>query len=244
MASDSRRTTPSTPGSSSSFAPSASKRSTETAWYDKYRIRDSILDTYGKKNDESSEKSSALKVYSFSAHNIEPAHWKLVQTIEHNDDKARTHALSHAQKSKYRHIDNMPFFTLNNGSTLPAIGLGTWKAERGQVRSAVHIALQAGYRHIDCASVYQNEEEVGDALHYAISNGFIPREKLYVCSKVWNTDHAPDRVRASCIRSLKALKLDYLDLYMVQSISLFLFMSVMIDWCLTNIVYIHRYIGQ
>jgi len=114
----------------------------------------------------------------------------------------------------------MPHFTLRNGHRMPAVGLGTWKAERGQVRAAVHFALQAGYRHIDCASVYQNEEEVGEALQAALTPGHVPREELFVCSKVWNTEHAADRVRAACIRSLQALKLTYLDLYMVRTESI------------------------
>lgn len=88
-----------------------------------------------------------------------------------------------------------------------------------QVRAAVHVALQAGYRHIDCAAVYQNEEEVGEALDAALAGGHVLRRDLFVCSKVWNNDHSAERVRAACLRSLKALRLDYLDLYMVGLIS-------------------------
>lgn len=62
---------------------------------------------------------------------------------------------------------------------------GTWKADKGQVRLAVHQALQAGYRHIDCASVYQNEEEVGEALEVALSGAHVAREELFICSKAW-----------------------------------------------------------
>ncbi|PRW56478.1 aldo-keto reductase family 4 member C9-like [Chlorella sorokiniana] len=107
-------------------------------------------------------------------------------------------------------------FPLRDGTRIPAVGLGTWKAAPGEVRQAVHVALQAGYRHIDCASVYQNEEEVGDALDHVLRNGLLPRSELYICSKVWNTDHSAARVRQACLKSLKALKLDYLDLYLIH----------------------------
>ncbi|MCP3848820.1 MAG: aldo/keto reductase, partial [Gammaproteobacteria bacterium] len=89
----------------------------------------------------------------------------------------------------------MPTATLRDASTMPLIGLGTWKAERGEVRRAVEHAVRAGYRHIDCASVYQNEDEVGEALDYVVSRGLVRREELFVCSKVWNTDHSASRVR-------------------------------------------------
>ena len=57
---------------------------------------------------------------------------------------------------------------------------------------------------------------MGDALDHVVTQGLVPREELFVCSKVWNTDHAADKVRAACVRSLKALKLSYLDLYLVR----------------------------
>lgn len=99
---------------------------------------------------------------------------------------------------------------------MPAVGLGTWKAAPGEVRAAVATALQAGYRHIDCAEVYQNEEEVGEALGRVLEQGLVPRHELFIVSKVWNTNHAAARVRQACVRSLKALRLDYLDLYLIH----------------------------
>jgi hypothetical protein len=86
-------------------------------------------------------------------------HWEAVLAAEAREQAARPTALLEAERAKYQRV-GMPSFTLNSGYKLPAVGLGTWKADKGQVRQAVHVALQAGYRHIDCAAIYQNEEEV------------------------------------------------------------------------------------
>lgn len=177
-------------------------------WYDKYKVDAGIPAT---------SSSAKITLFDFSAiTEVPPGDWEAAQAAERREIAARPAALLAAERALYRKIENMPHFTLRDGHKIPAVGLGTWKADRGQVRSAVHVALQAGYRHIDCASVYQNEDEVGDALHHALSRGHIQRSELFICSKVWNNDHAPDRVRAACLRSLKALKLDYLDLYMIH----------------------------
>lgn len=107
-----------------------------------------------------------------------------VAAAEQREVAARPAATAAAQRALYVRVD-VPSFTLRDGRRIPAVGLGTWKAGPGEVRTAVHIALQAGYRHIDCASVYQNEEEVGDALEHVLSKGLVPRQELYICSKVW-----------------------------------------------------------
>ncbi|OQV07213.1 hypothetical protein CLAIMM_11678 isoform 1 [Cladophialophora immunda] len=100
--------------------------------------------------------------------------------------------------------------TLSNGNSIPAIGLGTWLAPSGEVGDAVAIALQEGYRHIDCALIYKNEAEVGEG----IRRSGIPREEIFITSKLWNTFH-PNAVE-SLRRSLEALGTDYLDLYLVH----------------------------
>ena len=74
---------------------------------------------------------------------------------------------------------------LNSGHAIPRIGLGTWKSEKGQVKRAVYEALKVGYRHVDCAAIYENEHEVGAALQQAFSQGVTVREQVFVTSKLW-----------------------------------------------------------
>ena len=104
---------------------------------------------------------------------------------------------------------------LPSGGEMPLIGLGTWQAPKGEVGAAVTAALAANYRHIDCAAIYGNEAEVGEALSAAIGGG-LKRDELFVTSKLWNSEHDPKDVRGACVQSLKDLKLDYLDLYLIH----------------------------
>ncbi|WVQ84838.1 hypothetical protein IAT38_006995 [Cryptococcus sp. DSM 104549] len=101
-------------------------------------------------------------------------------------------------------------FKLNTGASIPAVGLGTWQAEPGEVRKAVAIALKNGYRHIDAALVYGNENEVGQG----IKDSGVKREDIFITSKVWNTYH--DRVAEGLKQTLEALGTDYLDLYLIH----------------------------
>ena len=103
-----------------------------------------------------------------------------------------------------------------NGDTLDAIGLGTWKAEPGEVYNAVREAIKTGYRHIDCAWIYDNEAEIGQAFQDAFDAGDVTREELFVTSKLWNSFHAPEDVEPAIKESLEALKLNYLDLYLIH----------------------------
>ncbi|KAL1753365.1 NADP-dependent oxidoreductase domain-containing protein [Schizophyllum commune] len=103
-------------------------------------------------------------------------------------------------------------YTLPSGDRIPSVALGVWKAGRGEVGQAVKVALDAGYRHIDDARVYRNEEEVGAAW----SEGGYKREDLWITSKLWNDHHDPRDVEKSLDASLEALNTTYLDLFLIH----------------------------
>uniref|UniRef100_A0A9J8APT1 alcohol dehydrogenase (NADP(+)) n=1 Tax=Cyprinus carpio carpio TaxID=630221 RepID=A0A9J8APT1_CYPCA len=109
------------------------------------------------------------------------------------------------------------FAVLSTGRKIPLVGLGTWKSELGLVKQAVIWALQSGYRHIDCAPIYGNETEIGEAFQEMMGpEKGIRREDVFVTSKLWNTKHHPDDVEPSLLKTLKDLKLEYLDLYLIH----------------------------
>lgn len=110
----------------------------------------------------------------------------------------------------------MKTLNFSNGDALPICGLGTWKSEPGEVYQAVLWAIEAGCRHIDCAAFYHNEKEVGAALAEAFANGLVKREEVFVTSKLWNDRHRLEDVKGGIEISLKDLKLDYLDLYLMH----------------------------
>lgn len=99
---------------------------------------------------------------------------------------------------------------------MPAIGLGTWKSGKGEVEEAVKIALNNGYRHIDCAATYGNEAEIGNAFSNVFSEGKIKREDVWVTSKLWNDSHKKEDVIPALKQTLKDLQLEYLDLYLIH----------------------------
>ncbi|MFY9427143.1 MAG: aldo/keto reductase [Caldicoprobacterales bacterium] len=104
-------------------------------------------------------------------------------------------------------------FTLSNGVEIPCIGFGTWQIPDGEVAvSAVLSALEAGYRHIDTAQGYGNEESVG----IAVKKSGIKREELFITSKLANNDHGYDRTMAAFEGTMKRLDMDYLDLYLIH----------------------------
>jgi len=110
----------------------------------------------------------------------------------------------------------MKTLTFENGDQLDAIGLGTWKSEPGEVGRAVKAALETGYRHLDCAAIYGNEPEIGDALKEIFSAGEINRNEVWITSKLWNNAHRHKDVIPALKQTLSDLKLDYLDLYLMH----------------------------
>jgi diketogulonate reductase-like aldo/keto reductase len=104
-------------------------------------------------------------------------------------------------------------YTLKNGVEIPCIGLGTWQTPEGELAyNAVRDALSHGYRHVDTAAVYGNEVSVGRA----VRESGIPREEIFVTSKLWNTVRGCDETKKAFEESLERLGLDYLDLYLIH----------------------------
>jgi len=110
----------------------------------------------------------------------------------------------------------MNYLTFENGDKMPALGLGTWKSAKGEVYTAVKTAIEIGYRHFDCALVYGNEQEIGQAFADAMKEGTVKREELWITSKLWNNSHEKQYILPSINTTLKDLQLDYLDLYLIH----------------------------
>ncbi|MES2134703.1 MAG: aldo/keto reductase [Patescibacteria group bacterium] len=106
---------------------------------------------------------------------------------------------------------------LSSGALMPALGLGTWKSPADIVGQAVEYALtEGGYRHIDCAAIYQNEKEIGRAFKKVFEGGAVKRSDVFITSKLWNSAHRKNEVRIACEKTLYDLNLKYLDLYLVH----------------------------
>ncbi|PQJ32097.1 aldehyde oxidoreductase [Nonlabens arenilitoris] len=110
----------------------------------------------------------------------------------------------------------MKSLKFKNGDELFPIGLGTWKSKPGEVKNAVISALESGYKHIDCAAIYGNEKEIGEAFNEVFSKGEIKREDVWITSKLWNNAHLPQDVEPAMKQTLNDLQLDYLDLYLIH----------------------------
>jgi alcohol dehydrogenase (NADP+) len=99
---------------------------------------------------------------------------------------------------------------------MPGLGLGTWKSDPGVVGGAIQTAIEVGYRHIDCAAIYGNEAEIGVALKEVFEGGIVERDDLFLTSKLWNAEHAPEDVEPALRKTLEDLQVDVLDLYLMH----------------------------
>ncbi len=127
--------------------------------------------------------------------------------------------LDSPMKPLYKHdnmSDSLRTIAVKDGGEFPSVGLGTWKIPDETLPTLIPEAVSLGYRHFDCACDYGNEPAVGEGLKNALSAGGCARDDLWITSKLWNTYHHPDHVRAACERSLSDLGLDELDLYLVH----------------------------
>jgi len=105
----------------------------------------------------------------------------------------------------------------NGGGHMPALGFGTLIPDAAVTKTATSDALDAGFRHFDCAERYRNEREVGEALQTGLAANGIARENIFVTTKLWNSNHRPERVEPAFEASLDRLRLEYLDLYLIHT---------------------------
>jgi diketogulonate reductase-like aldo/keto reductase len=106
---------------------------------------------------------------------------------------------------------------VHGSGALPAVGFGTLIPTPVTTREATRTALDTGFRHLDCAERYRNEVPVGDAIQEAFAAGTVRRENLFVTTKLWNTNHRPERVKPAFHASLRRLQLDYVDCYLIHT---------------------------
>lgn len=112
---------------------------------------------------------------------------------------------------------SIPTIVLSNKQQIPIIGLGTWNSSPDQVGAAVEYAVkEAGYTHIDCAQIYDNEKAIGRSLTTGFKKGGLRREDIFITSKLWNNSHRAVQVQKACKLTLQNLGLDYLDLYLMH----------------------------
>jgi len=97
---------------------------------------------------------------------------------------------------------------------MPQLGFGTWRLKDDDAKNSTLHAIKLGYRHIDCATAYDNQKKVGEAFKQAFDEGIVKREDLFITSKLWNKEH--NEVEEACARVLKDLQLEYLDLYLIH----------------------------
>jgi len=112
--------------------------------------------------------------------------------------------------------DTTTHLVLNTGDKLPSLGLGLWKMPADSCTDIVYNAIKNGYRLLDSACDYGNEDKTGAGIKKALDEGVCSREDLFVVSKLWNTFHRPEHVKLACQKSMADLGVDYLDLYLIH----------------------------
>ncbi|CAK5281920.1 unnamed protein product [Mycena citricolor] len=105
--------------------------------------------------------------------------------------------------------------TLSSGTPIPQLGFGTWQAKPGEVGNAVEVAVKNGYRHLDLAMIYENQQEIGETFK-KIFPSVVKREEVFITSKCWNSAHQPAEVEKELDETLKQLGIEYLDLYLIH----------------------------
>jgi len=129
-----------------------------------------------------------------------------------SDVKLGSSSKTETRSSRFR----VPEMRLNSGYKIPQLGFGTWLAGKDEIGLAVTDAIEVGYRHIDCAQIYQNEAEIGLALENAMNTGKVKRQELFITSKIWNTFHSYEKALEAVDDMLAKLRLDYLDLCLIH----------------------------
>ena len=109
-------------------------------------------------------------------------------------------------------MGNVPNLTLNDGNTIPQFGLGVWQVPNSKAAPTIRTAIEAGYRSVDTAALYRNESGVGDAIE---ATG-VPREELFITTKLWGSDQGYDQAMRGFDESIRKLRLDYVDLYLIH----------------------------
>jgi 2,5-diketo-D-gluconate reductase A len=109
-------------------------------------------------------------------------------------------------------MSNVPDLTLNDGNTIPQFGLGVWQVPNAKAATIIRTAIEAGYRSVDTAALYRNEQGVGDA----VAAGDVPREELFITTKLWGSDQGYDGALRGFDESIRKLRLEYVDLYLIH----------------------------
>ena len=117
----------------------------------------------------------------------------------------------------FEHLRNTKIPLIHEAGAIPAVGFGTLIPDPVAARQAIKAALEVGFRHLDCAELYRNEDVAGDAMREAFEAGTVNRKELFVTTKLWNNNHRPERVKPAFEASMRRLQLDYVDCYLMHT---------------------------